>query len=173
MSCPLLTIILILTINENNEDSTSNSHLHHFLLLLLSTWPQPLPKKKTPSSPLDFPIIGSLLELGPKPHESLAKLSHKHGPFMTIKLGTITSVIASTPDAAKDVLQRNDGACSGRTMPDVATALDHHEAGILWMPPDKTWRHWRAIRKALNIYLTNQRNFIRIWPFAITWSKGC
>ncbi|KAJ0431256.1 putative geraniol 8-hydroxylase [Helianthus annuus] len=110
--------------------------------------------RRLPPGPLGFPIIGSLLELGPKPHESLAKLAHKHGPFMTIKLGTITSVIASTPDAAKDVLQRNDGACSGRTMPDVATALDHPEAGILWMPPDETWR---AIRKALNIYLTNPK----------------
>ncbi|KAJ0620737.1 putative geraniol 8-hydroxylase [Helianthus annuus] len=109
-------------------------------------------KSRLPPGPIGFPIIGNLFELSQKPHESLAKLAQKHGPFMTIRLGSITSVVASTPDAARQILQRNDDACSSRPIPQVVTALKHPEAAILWMPPNQTWR---TIRKALNIYLTN------------------
>ncbi|KAI7747105.1 hypothetical protein M8C21_006793, partial [Ambrosia artemisiifolia] len=104
-----------------------------------------------PPGPVGLPIVGNLFEIGPKPHESLAKLAQKHGPFMTIRLGNITSIVASTPDAAREILQRKDDACSSRPIPDVVNALKHPEAAILWMPPNQTWR---AMRKALNIYLT-------------------
>ncbi|XP_023749233.1 geraniol 8-hydroxylase [Lactuca sativa] len=111
-------------------------------------------RRRLPPGPVRLPIIGNLLHIGSKPHESLAKLAHKHGPLMTIRLGSITSVVASTPDAARQILQLNDDACSGRLVPDVNNALKHPEATILWMPPDKTWR---AMRKALNLYLTNRQ----------------
>ncbi|GJS99448.1 geraniol 8-hydroxylase-like protein [Tanacetum coccineum] len=106
-----------------------------------------------PPGPIGLPIIGNLLDLGPKPHESLAKLSKLHGPLMTIRLGSITSVVASTPDAAREILQRNDEACSGRIVPDAVTALDNHDAAVLWIP---TNNEWRTIRKALNTCLTHQ-----------------
>ncbi|XP_076958562.1 cytochrome P450 76T24-like [Bidens hawaiensis] len=109
--------------------------------------------RKMPPGPPGLPIIGNLLDLGPKPHESLAKLSKKHGPLMTIRLGSITSVVASTPDAAREILQRNDEACSGRIIPDAVTALANHDAAVLWIPTND---EWRTIRKALNTYLTHQ-----------------
>ncbi|KAI7745610.1 hypothetical protein M8C21_033456 [Ambrosia artemisiifolia] len=108
-------------------------------------------KNRLPPGPVGLPIVGNLFEIGPKPHESLAKLAQKHGPFMTIRLGSITSIVASTPDAAREILQRKDDACSSRPIPDVVNALKHPKAAILWMPPNQTWR---AMRKALNIYLT-------------------
>ncbi|KAK9069239.1 hypothetical protein SSX86_013355 [Deinandra increscens subsp. villosa] len=111
-------------------------------------------KSGFPPGPVGFPVIGNLLELGPKPHESLAKLAAKHGPLMTVRLGSITSVVASTPDAAREILQRKDDACSGRVIPHALTALKDPEAAMLWMSPNETWR---ASRKALNIYLTNQQ----------------
>ncbi|KAJ9550004.1 hypothetical protein OSB04_022547 [Centaurea solstitialis] len=109
-------------------------------------------RRRLPPGPTGLPIIGNLLELGPKPHISLAKLSQKYGPLMTIRLGTITTVVASTPDAAREILQRNDEACSGRVVPDAVTTLDHHDVAVLWI---STNEEWRTIRRALNTYLTH------------------
>ncbi|XP_076892155.1 cytochrome P450 76C2-like, partial [Bidens hawaiensis] len=64
------------------------------------------------------------------------------------------SVVASTPDAAREILQHKDEACSSRLIPDVATVLNYHETAILWMSPNN--ETWRAMRKALNMYLTNK-----------------
>ncbi|PWA39082.1 cytochrome P450 [Artemisia annua] len=98
-------------------------------------------KRKMSPGPTGLPIIGNLLDLGPKPHESLAKLSKKHGPLMTIRLGSITSVIASTPDAAREILQH------------AVIALDNHDVAVLWIPTND---EWRTTRKAINTCLTNQ-----------------
>ncbi|GJX21582.1 geraniol 8-hydroxylase-like protein [Tanacetum coccineum] len=110
-------------------------------------------KRRMPPGPFALPIIGNLLEIGPKPHESLANLSKKHGPLMSIRLGSVTSVVASTPDAAREILQRKDDVCSGRTVPDAVTALENHDSAVLWISANDDWR---SIRKALNTYLTHQ-----------------
>ncbi|CAK9173121.1 unnamed protein product [Ilex paraguariensis] len=108
--------------------------------------------EKLPPGPIGFPLIGNLFDVGPKPYESLAKLAKKHGPLMTIRLGCVTSVVASSPEMAREILQKNDEACSGRTIPDAVTVLEHYDLAVLWMSAGE---EWRLIRKALNIYLTH------------------
>ncbi|XP_076935354.1 7-ethoxycoumarin O-deethylase-like [Bidens hawaiensis] len=110
-------------------------------------------KRRLPPGPIGFPIIGNLLDIGPQPHESLAKLAKKHGPLMTLQLGRINIVVASTADAAREILQRNDEACSGRPVPDEITTLKHPELALLWIPTNETWQ---TIRKVVRMNLTNQ-----------------
>ncbi|KAL7117024.1 hypothetical protein ACP275_03G045100 [Erythranthe tilingii] len=56
---------------------------------------------KLPPGPFPLPIIGNLLLLGRNPHRSLAKLSKTYGPLMYLKLGTVQTIVASSPDMAK------------------------------------------------------------------------
>ncbi|GLJ32226.1 hypothetical protein SUGI_0648610 [Cryptomeria japonica] len=54
-----------------------------------------------PPGPSGWPILGNLLQLGKRPHESLYALSHKYGPLMTLRLGMRTVVVVSSPAMAK------------------------------------------------------------------------
>ncbi|TMW97813.1 hypothetical protein EJD97_004941 [Solanum chilense] len=100
---------------------------------------------KLPPGPTGFPIIGSLLQLGSKPNQSLAELAKIHGPLMTLKLGSITTVIASSPETAKEILQKHDKTFSGRTISDAVSSQPNREATLAWVPPDNMWRNKRRI----------------------------
>ncbi|PON52449.1 Cytochrome P450, E-class, group I [Parasponia andersonii] len=112
-----------------------------FDLLFLASKRQQL----LPPGPRPFPIIGNLLELGDKPHKSLAKLSHTHGPIMRLKLGQMTTVVVSSAAMAKVVLQTHDQLFSNRTIPDSIRACEHHEHGMPWIPASTGWRNLRKI----------------------------
>lgn len=73
---------------------------------------------------------------------------------MTIRLGSISSVVASTPDAAREILQHNDEACSGRVIPHAINASNYHNSAVVWVPPNE---EWKTIRTALKTYLTNKQ----------------
>ncbi|TVU02190.1 hypothetical protein EJB05_52333, partial [Eragrostis curvula] len=64
---------------------------------------------------------------------------------MALRLGTVTAVVASSPDAARDVLQRHDAAFSARAVPDGAHVFAHYTHSMGWLPA--TSPRWRALRK--------------------------
>ena len=97
-----------------------------------------------PPGPHPLPIIGNILELGNKPHQAVAKLSKTYGPLMTLKLGSITTIVISSPDIAKEALQKKDQAFSSRTIPDTGRVADHHKVSMVWLP---ALTHWRNLRK--------------------------
>ncbi|XP_059456103.1 cytochrome P450 76T24-like [Corylus avellana] len=114
---------------------------------------------RLPPGPKPFPIIGNILELiGNQPHIAVSKLSKTYGPLMTLKFGSITTIIISSPDLAKEVLQKHDQVFSGRTIPDAVRALDHHKFSMGWLPP--TSSRWRNLRKvsATQIFATQKLN---------------
>ncbi|KAM3685918.1 hypothetical protein ACJW31_11G155700 [Castanea mollissima] len=101
--------------------------------------------KKLPPGPKPFPIIGNLLELGNKPHKSLAKLAMTNGPLMSLKLGHRTTVVISSATMAKEVLQTHDQLFSNRSIPDAIRAHKQHELGLPWIPVSSRWRNIRKI----------------------------
>lgn len=78
-----------------------------------------------PPGPRPKPIVGNILELGLKPHIALTNLAKIYGPVMTLRLGSITTIVISSPNIAKEALQKHDQALSARTVPDSARGHDH------------------------------------------------
>ena len=120
-----------------------------FLLILPLVWvsihvlTSKLASQTLPLGPKTFPIIGNLLELSNLPHRDLAKLSKTYGPLMTLKLGSITTIVISSPNLAKEALQRHDQAFSSRSIPDMAHVFDHHKFSMAWLPTNSKWKNLR------------------------------
>ncbi|XP_027080660.1 geraniol 8-hydroxylase-like [Coffea arabica] len=104
-------------------------------------------QKRLPPGPKGLPIIGNLLKLGDRPHESLTMLAKIHGPLMTIKLGRVTTVVASSAEMAREILQKNDQAFLSRPIPDAATAETDYQHSVIWTPGGPKWQ---KLRKLLN-----------------------
>ncbi|XP_077245708.1 geraniol 8-hydroxylase-like [Tasmannia lanceolata] len=102
-------------------------------------------KGKLPPGPVPLPIIGNLFKLGDKPNESLAELAKTYGPLMTLRLGCITTVVVSSANMAKEILQKNDKAFAGRTVLDAVRALDYNKASMVWQQPNSCWRQLRTM----------------------------
>ncbi|KAH9777549.1 cytochrome p450 family 76 subfamily c polypeptide 5-related [Citrus sinensis] len=90
--------------------------------------------RKLPPGPTPYPVIGNLLELGAKPHRSLAKLSKIYGPVMSLKFGQVTTVVISSATTAREILQNQDTSFCNRTVPDALRAHQHDEFSMGWLP---------------------------------------
>ncbi|CBI33787.3 unnamed protein product, partial [Vitis vinifera] len=106
---------------------------------------------KLPPGPTGLPILGSLLEIGKLPHRSLARLAKIHGPLITLRLGSITTVVASSPQTAKLILQTHGQNFLDRPAPE---ALDSPQGTIGWIPADHVWRSRRRV--CINHLFTSQ-----------------
>ncbi|XP_052209291.1 geraniol 8-hydroxylase-like [Diospyros lotus] len=103
------------------------------------------PAKTLPPGPAGLPIIGSLHLLGERPNQSLAKLAKVHGPLFTLRLGSITTVVASSAEVAKEILQKHDQTFSNRPMPDTVSSQPNPESTLAWSPGDHRWRNRRRV----------------------------
>ncbi|XP_074263216.1 geraniol 8-hydroxylase-like [Silene latifolia] len=112
-------------------------------------------KFKLPPGPKAWPIIGNIHQLGDKPHRSVAELSKKYGPIMSLKLGTITTVVISSPELAKEMFLKHDLSFSSRTFPDAARVSNHYKHSMVWLPVGPKWRDLRKI--AVVQVFTNHR----------------
>ncbi|VVB06455.1 unnamed protein product [Arabis nemorensis] len=110
---------------------------------------------KIPPSPPRLPILGNILQIGEKPHRSLTDLSRIYGSVMSLKLGCLTMVVVSSPEAAKEVLKTHDHALCYRISNDPVRAAGHHERSFVWLPPFARWRFLRKI--TTNQLLSTQR----------------
>uniref|UniRef100_A0A0E0LTV4 Cytochrome P450 n=1 Tax=Oryza punctata TaxID=4537 RepID=A0A0E0LTV4_ORYPU len=100
-------------------------------------------RRRLPPGPCPLPLIGSLHLLGDQPHRSLAGLAKTYGPLMSLRLGAVTTVVVSSPEVAREFLQKHDAVFATRSIPD-ATG-DHARNSVPWLPPGKRWRELRKI----------------------------
>ncbi|RVW86954.1 Geraniol 8-hydroxylase [Vitis vinifera] len=74
-----------------------------------------------------------------------------HGPLITLRLGSITTVVASSPQTAKLILQTHGQNFLDRPAPE---ALDSPQGTIGWIPADHVWRSRRRV--CINHLFTSQ-----------------
>ncbi|KAJ1427649.1 Cytochrome P450 [Sesbania bispinosa] len=111
-------------------------------------------RHKLPPGPHGLPIIGNLHQLGQKPHQTLARLAKIHGPIMSLKLGQVTTIVMSSSETAKQVLQIHDQFLSNRKIPDAMRGASHDQYCLAFLPVSQ---HWRDLRKICNNLLFSNK----------------
>lgn len=92
-----------------------------------------------PPGPPPLPLIGNL------PHKSLAKLARTYGPILKLQLGSVITIVVSSPVLAREILQTHDSLFYNRAIPDSVTPYRQDELGLPWMPVSPLWRNLRRI----------------------------
>ncbi|KAK9742863.1 hypothetical protein RND81_03G201500 [Saponaria officinalis] len=100
---------------------------------------------KLPPGPKTWPIIGNIHQIGSRPHQSVTELSKKYGAIMSLKLGTMTTIVVSSPNEAKQLFTNHDLAFSSRKIPHAATISEHYRRSIIWLSVCPKWRDIRKI----------------------------
>ena len=106
--------------------------------------------QKLPPGPPALPIIGNLHMLGNLPHQTLHNLAKKYGPIMSMKLGSVPTIILSSPQAAELFLRTFDAVSSNRPKTQVSHSLFY---GAKDMAIADYGPYWRSVRKLSTIQL--------------------
>eukprot|EP01018_Ginkgo_biloba_P011132 Gb_18169 [translate_table: standard] len=80
-------------------------------------------KLNLPPGPASLPMVGNLHMLGKLPHRALSALSKKYGPLMFMRVGSVPTVVASSPDMAKEILKIHDLAFASRPESNAAKCI--------------------------------------------------
>lgn len=115
------------------------------LFLILTTTRSRWSSRKVaplPPGPPRLPIIGNIHLVGKNPHHSFADLSRTYGPIMSLKFGSLNTVVVTSPEVAREVLRTHDLILSSRSSTNSIRFIKHHEVSVVWLPPSSPrWRY--------------------------------
>ncbi|KQK06668.1 hypothetical protein BRADI_2g27782v3 [Brachypodium distachyon] len=101
---------------------------------------------RPPPSPPALPIIGHLHLMGSLPHVWLGSLARKYGPdVMLLRLGTVPTLVVSSPRAAEAVLRTHDHVFASRPSTVVADIIMYGSSDIAFAPYGEYWRQARKL----------------------------
>ncbi|KAK4485340.1 hypothetical protein RD792_007977 [Penstemon davidsonii] len=113
-------------------------------------------RQEWPPRPPKLPIIGHLHHLaGSLPHRALRKLSKRYGPIIHVQLGSVSSIVISSAEAAKQVLKVQDPACADRPTTIGAKILFYNYSDVVFSPYND---YWRQMRKLCILELLSAKN---------------
>ena len=102
---------------------------------------------RLPPSPWALPVIGHLHHLARElPQRAMRDLARRHGPLLLLRLGRLPVVVASSADAAREVMVSRDVDFASRHMSRmVRMSISPGAEGIIWAPYSDEWRQLRKI----------------------------
>ncbi|KAL1547481.1 unspecific monooxygenase [Salvia divinorum] len=104
--------------------------------------------RKFPPGPPRLPILGNILQLGRNPHKSMAELAKQYGPLMSLKLGTQFVGVVSSPEMAREILQKQGLVFSMPFSAEAVCVLGHEHMSMgLLSTSSAQWRKLRRISK--------------------------
>ncbi|XP_010537441.1 PREDICTED: cytochrome P450 CYP736A12-like [Tarenaya hassleriana] len=116
---------------------------------------------KLPPGPRGIPIIGHLHMLGKLPHQTLARLSKKYGPIMSIRLGSVQTIVVSSPRAAELFLKTHDNVFASRAKDQAAEIMSYGTKAIILQPYSP---YWRDVRKLCVVHLLSTSKMEQFKP---------
>ncbi|GAA0142517.1 oxygenase [Lithospermum erythrorhizon] len=100
---------------------------------------------KFPPSPPSLPIIGNYHQLGKLPHQSLHKLSQKYGQVMLLNLGSIPTIVISSPGLTKQILKTHDLDFCSRPESQGPRKMTYNLLAVAFAPYNDEWKERRKI----------------------------
>ncbi|XP_026396809.1 cytochrome P450 71A9-like [Papaver somniferum] len=115
-----------------------------FAITLSVLWWKQLTRKnrngRLPPGPRRIPLIGNLHQLGGGSlHASLKKLSDEYGPLVFLKLGSVPTLVVSSQDMAKEILQTHDIVIPNRSMFYAPTKISYGGSDIAFARYGEYW----------------------------------
>ncbi|KAK6795065.1 hypothetical protein RDI58_008518 [Solanum bulbocastanum] len=102
-------------------------------------------KRLLPPSPRKLPIIGNLHQLGSLPHRSLHKLSKRYGPVMLLHFGSKPVLVASSVNAARDIMKTHNLVWSNRPKSSITDGLFYGSKDVAFTSYGVDWRQIKSI----------------------------
>ncbi|CAI9783128.1 unnamed protein product [Fraxinus pennsylvanica] len=117
---------------------------------------------RLPPGPTPWPVVGNIFQLGlGAPHESFVKLAKKHGPVMTIWLGSMNTVVISSNEAARVMFKNHDVVLAGRKIYEAMKGDYGNEGSLITA---QYGQHWRMLRRlcTTEFFTTSRLDTMRV-----------
>ncbi|CAK9186298.1 unnamed protein product [Ilex paraguariensis] len=121
-----------------------------------------------PTPVLSLPVIGHLYLLKQPLHQTLQKLSQKHGPIFSLRFGTRLVTVVSSPSAAEECFTKNDIVLANRPLFLVGKYIGYNFTTIVGSPYGDHWRNLRRLSaqeifsaSRLNMFLSIRQDEIK------------
>lgn len=110
---------------------------------------------KLPPGPKGLPLLGNLHQVGSAPHRSITAMQKKYGNIISLRLGSVPTVVVDSPELIAEITKVQDNVFSSR--PDMTfTKIVVYDAHDFAMAPYGA--HWRHVRRiCVNELLTPKR----------------
>ena len=105
------------------------------------------PHKNLPPSPPRLPILGNLHQLGSSPHRALQAMAKTYGQLMLLGLGSLHVLVASSADAAREIMKTHDLVFSNRPKLSIPSRISYGSSDITFF---STWRILEASKGHCN-----------------------